>query len=533
MNNPDQRVGKNYPQKDSYICTLFTHKTHILLSNSILKGNLMERRDFIKRGIGATAGLLWGTQSSASVNSGAMAAIQSYLLSGREDGSHPGNPHPAPGELAIPPLLDPAPTNGVKHFTLSIQQSTKQFFEGIDTKTYGISADYLGPTLLMRRGEEVSINYTNHFSETTTMHGHGMHLPANMDGGPHQTIAPGATWRARFKVNQHACTNWYHPHYMGKTAEHVYQGLAGLIYIEDDETRNLNLPHRYAQDDIPLVVQDRRFDSNGQLDYSPSRQEIRRGYFGDTFLINGVISPYFNAEAGLLRMRLLNGSNARVYRFAFSDNRSFKIIAGDNSLLPAPVSVSEVTLSPGERAEIVVDLRNDYGSTVTLTDRASDKSLLTVRVNRRSSAAIVSLPTHLSQSLLFPNASDAVRTRRFTLDMAQMHMTINGKSMDMNRIDERVPLNQLEIWEVENTMNMNHNFHIHATHFTVLERDGSSANLAPHEKGYKDVIFMPPRSRVKLLVKMTDYKDSTYPYMYHCHILEHEDDGMMGQFLVT
>ena len=105
--------------------------------------------------------------------------------------------------------------------------------------------------------------------------------------------------------------------------------------------------------------------------------------------------------------------------------------------------------------------------------------------------------------------------------------------MDINRIDERVPLNQLEIWEVENTMNMNHNFHIHATHFTVLERDGSSANLAPHEKGYKDVIFMPPRSRVKLLVKMTDYKDSTYPYMYHCHILEHEDDGMMGQFLVT
>jgi len=492
----------------------------------------MKRREFIMRGITATAGAFVSTESFASNNSGALAAINSYLLSGGESGAHPGNPNPAPGELAIPPLLDPASLNGVKHFPLNIQKSTKAFFEGIETHTYGINADYLGPTLLLRRGEEVSLDYTNHLSESTTMHGHGMHLPAAMDGGPHQIIRPGKTWSSRFRVNQHACTNWYHPHLMGKTAEQVYMGLAGMIYIEDDESNTLNLPNRYARNDIPLVIQDRIFDAYGQLDYSPTNTEIRQGYMGNTYLVNGVISPYFNAEAGLLRLRLLNGSNARTYRFAFSDGRYFKIIAGDNSFLASPVSLREVRLSPGERAEIVVDLRNDYGSTVSLSDLSTGSELLELRINKRNVSSL-SLPSQLSRSLEFPNISQAVRTRRFDLGMAQMHMTINRKRMDINRIDENVPINQLEIWDVRNTMNMNHNFHIHATHFTIVDRNGSSSNVLPHERTYKDVIFMPPQSRVRLLVKMTDYRDSHNPYMYHCHILEHEDDGMMGQFLVT
>ena len=492
----------------------------------------MKRREFITLSFAAAAGILTGTRSYASFNSGAMSAINSYLLNGTSNGSHPGNPNPAPGELAIPPLLDPDPVNGVKHFGLTIQEGSKSFFEGIDTRTYGISADYLGPTLLLRRGEEVSIDYANALSEPTTMHGHGMHLPAIMDGGPHQIINPGKKWSARYRVDQHACTNWYHPHLMGKTADQVYMGLAGMIYLEDDESRSLNLPKRYAVDDIPLVIQDRLFDSAGQLDYSPTTQQIRQGYMGDTFLANGVISPYFQAEAGLLRLRILNGSNARVYRFAFSDNRDFQLIASDNSFLPSPVEIEEVRLSPGERAEIVVDLSRDYGSATTLVDLDSGAQLLEVRVNKRSTYGS-KVPLQLSKTLEFPNAADAVRTRRFDLGMRRMHMTINGKVMDINRIDEVVPLGQLEIWEVRNTMNMNHNFHIHATHFTILERNGSASNLLPHERAYKDVIFMPPQSSVKLLVKMTDYRDSNSPYMYHCHILEHEDDGMMGQFVVS
>jgi len=492
----------------------------------------MERREFIKQGFGSLAGMILVTNVLEAYSTGAMAAINTYLLSDNSNKSHPGIPHPAPGELFIPPLIDPNKINGVRNFALNIQESSHTFFEGISTKTYGISSSYLGPTLYMRRGDDIAITYTNTLAEPTTMHGHGMHVPAAMDGGPHQIIQPGRSWRASYRVNQKACTNWYHPHLMGKTAEHVYKGLAGLIYIEDEESIRLDLPNKYAVNDIPLVIQDRVFDTSGQLDYSPTTTQIRQGYMGNTFLVNGVISPYFNAEASLLRMRILNGSNARVYRFSFSDQRDFHIIAGDNSFLPKPVRVREVRLSPGERVEIVVDLKGDLGNSFSLMDLSSGENLLTLRVNKRANSS-ASLLKQLTFTLKFPHFANAVRTRRFDLGMANMHMTINGKRMDLNRIDEYVPLNELEIWEIRNTMNMNHNFHIHATHFTIIERNGSSANVSPHESAYKDVIFMPPNSTVKLLVKMTDYRDRNNAYMYHCHILEHEDDGMMGQFVVT
>jgi len=471
------------------------------------------------KGFGADDDIIWMT----------LATINSYLYA---DKSHPGNPKPAPGELFIPPLIDAQTQNGLKKFSLKIQEGRHTFFSGTSTQTYGINGNYLGPTLYMRRGEKVSITYTNSLRESTTMHGHGMHVPAAMDGGPHQTIRPGSKWTTTYTVNQKACTNWYHPHYMGKTAEQVYKGLAGLIYIEDEESMLLGLPNQYAVNDIPLVVQDRRFTANKQLDYSPTTREIRQGYMGNTFLVNGVVSPYFNAEASLLRLRILNGSNARVYRFSFSDQRDFHIIAGDNSFLPEPVRVGEVRLSPGERVEIVVDLKGDLGNSFSLMDLSSGANLLTLRVNKRANTS-ASLPKQLTSTLEFPHFANAVRTRRFDLGMANMHMAINRKTMSLNRIDEFVPLNALEIWEVRNTMNMNHNFHIHATHFIVLERNGSSANVQPHERAYKDVVFMPPGSRVKLLVKMTDYRDRNNAYMYHCHILEHEDDGMMGQFVVT
>jgi FtsP/CotA-like multicopper oxidase with cupredoxin domain len=458
-----------------------------------------------------------------------LATINSYLYANK---THPGTPAPAPGELYIPPLIDAETVNGTKTFTLNIQEGRHTFFPGTSTRTYGINGNYLGPTLYMRKGEKVSITYTNSLRESTTMHGHGMHVPAAMDGGPHQVIHPGKKWRTTYTVNQKACTNWYHPHYMGKTAEQVYKGLAGLIYIEDEESLHLGLPNQYALNDLPLVIQDRIFDANKQLDYSPTTREIRQGYRGNTFLVNGVISPYFNAEASLLRLRILNGSNARVYRFAFSDDRDFHIIAGDNSFLKSPVRVGEVTLSPGERAEIIVDLTYDFGEVLSLIDLSSGAQLLELKVNKRSTST-TSLPSRLTSTLQFPNIANVVRTRRFDLGMANMRMAINRKTMNLNRIDEYVPLNAVEIWEVRNTMNMNHNFHIHATHFIVLERNGSSANVKAHERGYKDVVFMPPQSRVKLLVKMTDYRDKNNAYMYHCHILEHEDDGMMGQFVVT
>ncbi len=433
--------------------------------------------------------------------------------------------------LPIPELLEPRVEGGVKHFDLRLKETKHKFFNNIETETFAINGTYLGPTIKIENTDEVSINFTNHLNESTTMHGHGMHVPPSMDGGPHQVINSGKSWSARYRVNQKACTNWYHPHLMGKTADHVYKGLAGLIIIEDDESRALDLPKRYGIDDIPLVLQDRKFDSSGQMDYSPTLREVMRGYIGDTFITNGAIKPTFEAEAKEIRFRVLNGSNSTVYELGFSDNRTFKQIATDNSFLETPVSLNRVTLSPGERAEIVVDLSNDFGANLTLLEYRYSKIFLKIDINKQA-ATTTSLPNTLT-TLDKLNPIDAVRTRSFTLSGMMGSFEINGKSMNINRIDETMKLDAIEIWEVKNNMMVDHNFHIHATHFMIIQRDGSALNVAENEKGYKDVVYIPANKSVKFIVKMTDYTDENTPYMYHCHFLEHEDRGMMGQFIVS
>ncbi len=494
----------------------------------------MRRRDFLTYSAATSFLLLTGCGGSSSDNT-------------NNTTTPPPSPPPTTpstglitGEaLAIPTLLDPTPVNGVKQFDLAIEEATHKFYYEFDTNTFGINATYLGPTLLLRQGEQVSINFTNNLAETTTMHGHGMHLPAVMDGGPHQLIGVGETWQAQYTVNQKACTNWYHPHEMGKTAEHVYQGLAGLIIIEDEESQALDLPKTYGVDDIPLVVQDRVFDNAGQFSYAPTNQQIMQGYRGDTFITNGQIAPVFNAKAGLLRLRLLNGSNAGVYHFSFADNRQFQQIATDNSLLEQPITLTSVRLSPGERAEIIVDLANDASNSVVLNVLESidqrSATVLTITIDNET-APVTSLPTSLT-TLAAVDLSQASNTRTFSLEgmgnMGNPVLTINNQAMDMTVINETVPLDQTEIWEITNTMNMPHNFHIHATHFQVIDRNGSTAQVADNEKGYKDTVFIPAGETVRFLVTMTDYADANGKYMYHCHFLEHEDAGMMGQFVVV
>jgi len=433
--------------------------------------------------------------------------------------------------LPIPPLRTAEVRNGVDHYDLTIHEAQHTFFDGIATRTYAIDGTFLGPTILLKQGRKVSINYTNRLKEVTTIHGHGMHVPARMDGTAHQTIAPGTTWSSQFTVNQRACTNWYHPHAMGKTAEHVYMGMAGLIIIEDDESDALDLPKRYGIDDIPIVLQDRHFD-RGQIDYSPSMRETMHGYVGDTFLVNGAIEPILDAEAKELRLRILNGSNSSIYALGFIDELIMQQIATDNAFLEAPVPMKKLVLSPGERAEVVVDLSAHKGKSFELYDYYNKKSFMTIRVNK-SATAQSTLPAHLT-TLEHLDPAKAVHTRRFVYGMQGMGaLTINGKSMDMARIDEKVPLGDIEIWEVENTMPMHHNFHIHATHFEPIDRDGKAENIYANERGHKDVVLVPSGSTVRVVVQMTDYADSTTPYMYHCHFLEHEDNGMMGQFVTV
>ena len=234
----------------------------------------------------------------------------------------------------------------------------------------------------------------------------------------------------------------------------------------------------------------------------------------------------------MIRFRVLNGSNSTVYDLGFSNGISFKQIGGDNSLLEAPVSMNRIVLSPGERAEIVVDLSEEKDTSFTLHEYRNDQTFLTINVSN-DATEFTSVPAVLA--VLDPiDTSLAVRTRPFTLEMRRGVFTINRREMDMMFINERVPLGDVEIWDVTNMMGMDHNFHIHATHFRVIERNGSAANVRENEKGYKDVVYLKGHENVKILVKMTDVTaDDNNPYMYHCHFLEHEDNGMMGQFTVS
>ena len=422
--------------------------------------------------------------------------------------------------LLIPTLLKPTTKNGVQHFDLNIQEAKHSFFDGVQTATYAINSTYLGPTLLMQNGDKVSVNYRNKLQETITIHGHGMHVPPSQDGSAHQPIAPNNIWSAQYTVNQKACTNWYHPHTMDKTAPQVYQGLAGLIIIEDEESKALDLPKRYGVDDIPLVLQDRHF-SNGQIDYDPSMMDIMHGYTDDIFIANGAIEPTVDLEAKEIRFRILNGSNSSVYTLGFSDGRRFQQIATDNAFLEAPVTLTKLTLSPAERAEIIVDLSDTKGASIVLKEYNHNKTFVTINVTQEARVQ-TALPPKLTTLEKF-SRSAAVRTRPFILSGMMGNFKINGKSMDINRIDERIALDDVEIWEIKNDMMVDHNFHIHATHFMILERNGSSNNVASNEKGYKDVVYIPANESVKFIVKMIDYTDNTVPYMYHCHFLEHED----------
>ena len=392
-------------------------------------------------------------------------------------------------------------------------------------------------------------------------------MPAAADGGPHQIIEAGGSWDAKFHVNQAAGTFWYHSHLVGKTAEQVYKGLAGMLIVEDEFSDSLALPSEYGVDDIPLVIQDRNFNADGSFRYMNSPMESMLGSFGNTVMVNGTISARFEPSTRLVRFRLLNASNARTYNLAFSDGRAMQQIACDGGFLNAAVAMQQIELAPGERCEVIVDFSDGAAVDLISLPMAADSpyrttgmignmhtmnqvrlQVLSIRPqsNLQRSPEIPPVLTSLPE--LNPNSAD--RLRQFTLSsamgmgmmgrgrgtrgrmgggMSGMH-TINGTGMDMSVINERVPVGSTEIWEITNDSMMMHPFHIHHGQFRIV----SSNNRAwpAHEQAYKDTVKVGPGQTVRVLMKFDDYADPNLPYMYHCHILEHEDAGMMGQFVV-
>lgn len=439
--------------------------------------------------------------------------------------------------LVVPPLADSDVVDGVRVFELEAAAATTEFREGVPTPTWGFSQSFLGPTLRAARGERVAVRVANRLDEATTVHWHGMHLPAAMDGGPHQMVAPGATWEPTWTIDQPAATLWYHPHPHGETERHVRNGLAGMFLIDDEVEGALPLPRDYSVDDVPLIVQDVAFGDDGSL-------RVREGGFvgalGDEVLVNGTLGPFFDVTTEAVRLRLLNASTARVFAFRFSDAREFALVATDGGLLDAPVSTDVIQLSPGERAEIVVRMtpgesvvlrseRPDLGGTVPLfggSAGADDRfDVLELRAADELEPR-AEVPAVLVQGdRLDPLAADV--QRRFDLDGTQ----INQHPMAMDRIDVVAEVGTTEIWVVRNGMAFPHNFHVHDVQFQILDIAG--APPPPELAGWKDTVYLRPNEDYRLIMRFDDYADAEHPYMYHCHLLRHEDQGMMGQFLVV
>jgi bilirubin oxidase len=443
--------------------------------------------------------------------------------------------------LAIPLALEE------DTFHLVVDEHVREFYPGVFTATYGASAEYLGPTLILNEGDTARIQVQNELAQHTNMHWHGLHLPGEFDGGPPRMVMPGETWDVKFAVKNPAATFWYHPHPHELTAEQTTFGVAGMIIVRDDAEAALDLPRTYGVDDIPLVLQDRRFLANGSFAFGP---------FGDSVLVNGTPRPYIELPAQVVRLRLLNGSNARVYNLGFDDGRAFPVIAGDGGLLSAPASTDRLRLSNGERAEVLLDLSGMQGDSLMLMSFGSelpstipgssyilwessalsgiDFPVLRIRVAAPTATPVTEVPVALVPTSP-PSISDVSVTRNKSFSgtgMAGMgQFFINGLQFNMDVVNDSVMLGATEIWRVENASSIAHPFHIHGGSFYLIDRNDNP--VPAWEEGAKDVVLVDVAEHVRFIMKFEDYTTDGWPFMYHCHNLMHEDDGMMLQYVVV
>ncbi|MEO0485206.1 MAG: multicopper oxidase domain-containing protein [Pseudomonadota bacterium] len=451
-----------------------------------------------------------------------------------------------------------------ERIVLGLTAGTHDFGTGARSNTFGINGDYLGPVLRVKQGQTLPIDVVNGIGDPSTLHWHGLHIPGDVDGGPHQEIAPGDTWSPDVPIAQAASMNWFHSHQHGRTASQVYRGMAGIMVIEDDASLSADLPKTYGVDDFTLVLQDKHFDAAGALHYDLTAAALEDGYLGDTLVVNGAIAPVSQTvPTGLVRLRILNASNGNFLTLSMA-NGPLNVIASDGGFLAATVATDTIVMSPGERYEILVDMtktaRNDLMVTYNLAETPGLRGLwrelwsggetqtvaltLTRQAERGFDGA---MPDRLA-NIDAPDASAATVTRSFELqmetgadfdaialasgdfcgDLSAMH--INGRPMDMTRIDHQTRKGDTEFWRIT-VDDMRHPFHVHGCSFRILSMDGGEAPA--YAQGWKDMVHVNNGTWSEVLVRFDYDAPADAPYMYHCHILEHEDCGMMGQFTVT
>lgn len=496
--------------------------------------------------------------------------------------------------LPLPKTLT-ADAQGVINITA---QQGKTVWQEKTVSTWGYNGDLLGPAIMLDSGTPVTINVRNTLPEATTVHWHGLALAGDVDGGPQALIAPGATRTVSFTPNQPAATCWFHPHQHGRTGYQVAQGLAGLVLVRDVASEKLLLPKLWGVDDIPVILQDKRLNEAGdEIDYQLDVMSAAVGWFGNIMLTNGAIYPHHAAPRGWLRLRLLNGCNARSLNLSASDNRTLYVIASDGGLLAEPVALKQLPMLPGERFEVLVDTRDgkafdlqtlpvqQMGMTLapfnqplpllsiqplrilasgTLPDKLVDVPALPSQKNVNSRLLQLTMDPELDrrgmQALMerYGHAAMAGMSGdghgNGATDHASGHQghggamsgmdhgkpagqvdfhngnKINGKAFDMTTPSFNVKRGELEKWTLSGEGDaMLHPFHIHGAQFRLLSENGKPP--APHRRGWKDMVSV-EGARSEVLIRFDHTATKDHAYMAHCHLLEHEDTGMMLGFTV-
>ncbi|MDM2819933.1 multicopper oxidase CueO [Citrobacter sp. Cpo100] len=505
--------------------------------------------------------------------------------------------------LPIPDLLTADASNRMQ----LVVQAGKSSFAGKTATTWGYNGNLLGPAVKLNKGQSVTVDIHNQLAEETTLHWHGLEIPGEVDGGPQGIIPAGGKRSVTFTPDQRAATCWFHPHQHGKTGRQVAMGLAGLVLIEDEEIRKLMLPKQWGIDDVPVIIQDKQFSADGQVDYQLDIMTAAVGWFGDTLLTNGAIYPQHAAPRGWLRLRLLNGCNARSLNIAASDNRPLYVIASDGGLLAEPVKVTELPMLMGERFEVLVDVSDGKAfdlvtlpvSQMGMAIAPFDKPHPVMRVQPLLITASGTLPDSLTSMPSLPSL-EGLTVRKLQLSMDPMldmmgmqmlmkkyggqamagmdhgkmmgHMNndnmghgnmnhgnmnhgemgnmqhgdmgnmkhgtfdfhnanrINGQAFDMNKPMFAAAKGQHERWVISGQGDMMlHPFHIHGTQFRILSENGKAP--AAHRAGWKDTVRV-EGGVSEVLVKFDHDAPKEHAYMAHCHLLEHEDTGMMLGFTV-
>ncbi len=489
--------------------------------------------------------------------------------------------------------------------TTNVQKYYARLLKGPKNTLIPLRGNYLGPILNYEKGQKVRIYFHNRLNEPSIIHWHGLHVPQKSDGHPMYSIAPGERFVYEFEVMNRAGTSFYHSHTHELTAEQVYQGLAGMITVTDDEEKKLELPD--GEFDMPLVIQDRSFSSRNQLRYVHGMHGKMLGFLGDTILVNGQPNVTFNVKSRAYRFRALNGSNSRIYKLGWDDGTSLTAIGTDAGLLEKPETRPYIMLAPGERVDLWLDFSGrSVGSELVLYSLPFRGAMPPMYERMRKGGGMMRggmgmMGSRLAQGEKFvitrfkvtENVSDSPRLpkklvnfQRLTendvdnahhpipigISMKPMAPQLNGKSFSLDRIMdfEKVPVGSIKKIKIFHDhgmkkdeheaeggkmamrggmggmgmmgggmmLSMAHPIHLHGQQYQVISRKMEGMRKAEYDTvkngfidtGWKDTVLVMPGEEIEIIKPFQDYKGL---FLYHCHNLEHEDLGMMRQFLVS